>query len=63
MNRSIYTAEFTIKQDFAGIIDSEHANYRVSFRLSPNDEWMQDNRSGTFEEATARQAILEQVFS
>jgi len=65
MERSIYTAEFKIKQDFAGIIAAEYLtdNYRVSFRTAPTEEWHPDNRSGTLEQATARQAILELIFA
>jgi len=65
MERSIYTAEFKIEQDFAGIIAAEYLtdNYRVSFRTAPTEEWMPDNRCGTLSQATARRAILEQIFA
>jgi hypothetical protein len=45
MNRSTYAPEFKIEQDYAGIIDPQYAPYRVWFRLSPDTDWMADNRS------------------
>lgn len=54
---------FQITQDFEGIIDPQYANYRVSFKLHPSDTWTIDNQAGTLEEAKARQAALEAIFS
>ena len=65
MERSIYTAEFKIEHDFAGIIAAEYQtdHYRVIFRTAPTEKWHPDNRSGTMEQATARKAILELIFA
>lgn len=60
---STHRPTFQITQDFEGIIDPQYANYRVSFKLHPDDVWTIDNQAGTLDEAKARQGALETIFA